>query len=275
VENPVEQHKMVLRRLHRLLKDRPMTGAGNSLKTVAEGPADMDDDSDDDSDDNVSASFDLDDLEKTMTSGLNRGGVNLAGADTAGAIVRAELGQSTSSGSMRSSSSGAAAAAAAVKGGVAKSQSVGSAAAANAKHGRFGGNKSKSSNNSKQEAPMVEEPENVDSIVMSAGMATLAELLAQNIHEAWCADRLTDGWRYAPEKMDITGEIKCTPKLQPFAQLPYKTKKKLRQRCRATLKTLMAWGFRVDPPAVQTREYELMLDKVRWRWRVEEKEEEE
>jgi hypothetical protein len=72
-----------------------------------------------------------------------------------------------------------------------------------------------------------------------------------------CRDRLADGWRYSPEEMQI-GDMKCTPLLQPYAELEQRDRRPLRQLCRATLKTLMSWGFHVDAPAVPAREFQRM-----------------
>ena len=76
-----------------------------------------------------------------------------------------------------------------------------------------------------------------------------------------CRDRLAEGWRFSPEEMEI-GDMKCTPMLQPYTALSQRDRRPLRQMCRATLKTLMSWGYRFDPPPVPAPDFQRMQQEM-------------
>jgi hypothetical protein len=56
------------------------------------------------------------------------------------------------------------------------------------------------------------------------------EILARMEHRRWSAERILDGWRYAPGPKNV--ELKTNPTLVPWEQLPEKFKERDREVAR-------------------------------------------
>jgi hypothetical protein len=73
----------------------------------------------------------------------------------------------------------------------------------------------------------------------------LTELLAKNTHDVWARQRLSDGWRYGPQRDDKRKEH---PGLVPYEELTDAEQEYDRQTALETLKAIIALGYRVSKP---------------------------
>ena len=63
----------------------------------------------------------------------------------------------------------------------------------------------------------IPKPIDTSNIVLPAELLQLTEKIAENVHEVWSAERLSQGWRYGKERDDV---LKMTPCLVPYSELP-------------------------------------------------------
>lgn len=80
------------------------------------------------------------------------------------------------------------------------------------------------------------------SIELPKGMDELVESLAINVHEVWAANRIAEGWTYGPVRDD---DMKETPCLVPYEDLPEIEKAYDRNTAIGTLKYIVANGFEI------------------------------
>jgi class 3 adenylate cyclase len=92
-------------------------------------------------------------------------------------------------------------------------------------------------------------PFDASRITLSREISELQELLARNAHENWANLRMADGWRYGPNRNDAGKEHPC---LVPFDELPESEKEYDRRTALETIKTLLALGYRIHPPASES-----------------------
>lgn len=107
----------------------------------------------------------------------------------------------------------------------------------------------------------IKSPVSVAEVILTVGMNNLAEIIAIDLHERWCSKRIAQGWVYSPESIKI-GTTQYSPFIAPFSEMPKRYCRTVRQFCRATIKTLMAWNFRVEPPAVPGKELRTLHSKI-------------
>lgn len=88
-----------------------------------------------------------------------------------------------------------------------------------------------------------------EDIELSDSLLKLTETLAKNAHETWAEQRIRDGWRYGPERDDF---VKEHPDLVPYEQLDETEKEYDRLTAMATLKVILALGYKINPPSGQT-----------------------
>jgi RyR domain len=91
------------------------------------------------------------------------------------------------------------------------------------------------------------EPKPVDAarVVLTPEILELTERLAENAHDIWGAKRIAEGWTLGPKK---DGELMQTPLLVPYGELPESEKQYDRDIALATLKAIIALGYRIVPP---------------------------
>jgi hypothetical protein len=73
----------------------------------------------------------------------------------------------------------------------------------------------------------------------------LTEKLAENAHDIWAQRRLAEGWTLGPKK---DSDLQQTPLLVPYAELPESEKQYDRDLAQATLKAILALGYRIAAP---------------------------
>ena len=94
---------------------------------------------------------------------------------------------------------------------------------------------------------MIYQPAPLDnsSIELSTDLQRLVELLARNNHDLWAKHRMEEGWSWGPQRDDKKKE---TPMLIPYDELSESERKIDRDNAVEALKTIIALGFRIQPP---------------------------
>ena len=86
-------------------------------------------------------------------------------------------------------------------------------------------------------------PRNLSDVILPEELTALTEAIAENVHEAWAAARLAEGWRYDTERSD---ERKTTPCLVPYDELPEIEKEYDRRTAIDTLKQVVSMGYTIQ-----------------------------
>jgi hypothetical protein len=95
------------------------------------------------------------------------------------------------------------------------------------------------------------EPTPIDNsqIELSADLLALTEVLARNNHDLWAKRRINEGWSWGLQRNDSK---KQTPLLVPYESLPEGEKDYDRDNALETLKTILALGYRIEPPETRS-----------------------
>uniref|UniRef100_A0A8C7G5S8 Ryanodine receptor 3 n=1 Tax=Oncorhynchus kisutch TaxID=8019 RepID=A0A8C7G5S8_ONCKI len=80
---------------------------------------------------------------------------------------------------------------------------------------------------------------------LTAGHEVLVDKLAENAHNVWAKDRIKQGWTYGIQQ-DV--KSRRNPRLVPYALLDERTKKSNRDSLREAIRTLVGYGYNIDPP---------------------------
>jgi RyR domain len=87
------------------------------------------------------------------------------------------------------------------------------------------------------------QPIDTGAVVLTKEVLDLTELLARNTHDTWALQRLSEGWRYGPQRNDETKEH---PDLIPYNELPESEKEYDRNTAMQTLNAIIALGYRIE-----------------------------
>jgi len=85
-------------------------------------------------------------------------------------------------------------------------------------------------------------PQNTDNIVLPDDILVLKEILAENTHEIWAAERIAEGWTYGEFRDD--GK-KTHPGLVPYSELSESEKQYDRNTSMETLKVILSLGYKI------------------------------
>ena len=88
-------------------------------------------------------------------------------------------------------------------------------------------------------------PLDTSPVRLDAELTALTERLAENTHEIWAQQRVSEGWRYGPHRNDETKEHPC---LVPYDQLPEIERQYDRRTALEAIKMLLLLGYKIDPP---------------------------
>ncbi|CAM4642062.1 unnamed protein product [Leuciscus chuanchicus] len=115
-------------------------------------------------------------------------------------------------------------------------------------------------------------PLDLTDVKLSNAQELLVDKLAENAHNVWAKDRIKQGWTYGIQQ-DV--KSKRNPRLVPYALLDERTKKSNRDSLREAIRTLIGYGYNVEPPdqdgvllSVGHVVERLSIDKIRF-FRVE------
>ncbi|XP_036397613.1 ryanodine receptor 3-like isoform X4 [Megalops cyprinoides] len=111
-------------------------------------------------------------------------------------------------------------------------------------------------------------PLELSDVKLTPGQEVLVDKLAENAHNVWAKDRIKQGWTYGIQQ-DL--KSKRNPRLVPYALLDERTKKSNRDSLREAIRTLIGYGYNIDPPDQESAAHtieRLSIDKIRF-FRVE------
>ncbi|XP_031717451.1 ryanodine receptor 3 isoform X2 [Anarrhichthys ocellatus] len=88
-------------------------------------------------------------------------------------------------------------------------------------------------------------PLDLTDVKLTAGQEVLVDKLAENAHNVWAKDRIKQGWTYGIQQ-DL--KSRRNPRLVPYAFLDERTKKSNRDSLREAIRTMVGYGYDIDPP---------------------------
>ena len=88
-------------------------------------------------------------------------------------------------------------------------------------------------------------PIDTSDVELPEELLTLAEQLAQNVHEVWSQTRIAQGWTWGPERNDA---LKQHPCLVPYDQLSEEEKVFDRNTSQETLRLITKLGYKIVEP---------------------------
>lgn len=86
-------------------------------------------------------------------------------------------------------------------------------------------------------------PIDTSKVTLTDDLLELTERLAENTHEIWSKQRMSEGWTWGPERDD---KAKKHPDLIPYADLPDSEKEYDRMTAMETLKVIVGLGYGVE-----------------------------
>lgn len=93
--------------------------------------------------------------------------------------------------------------------------------------------------------PYDPKPINTSHITLPDELQKLIEFLAENTHDTWARQRISEGWTYGPERNDTT---KTHPDLVPYHDLPETEKQYDRNTAIEALKFIISLGYEITGP---------------------------
>lgn len=85
-------------------------------------------------------------------------------------------------------------------------------------------------------------PIDTSKVLLPADVISITERLAENTHDLWALQRMSEGWRYGPQRDD---QGKRHPCLIPYTELPESEKEYDRKTAMDTLKAIVALGYKI------------------------------
>ena len=83
-------------------------------------------------------------------------------------------------------------------------------------------------------------PIDLSDVELTEDLNELREAIAENAHEIWAENRQEEGWTYGPQRDD---QLKQTPDMVPYSQLPEGEKEYDREMAMKTIKLLKKLGY--------------------------------
>lgn len=83
-------------------------------------------------------------------------------------------------------------------------------------------------------------PIDLSDVELTEDLKELREAIAENAHEIWAENRQAEGWTYGPQRDD---QLKQTPDMVPYSQLPEGEKEYDREMAMKTIKLLKKLGY--------------------------------
>ncbi|KAG8184852.1 hypothetical protein JTE90_012099 [Oedothorax gibbosus] len=102
-------------------------------------------------------------------------------------------------------------------------------------------------------------PLDLHAITLNQKMEELVELLAENTHNVWAKERIQQGWTYGLSEDSL---LKRSPHLVPYQNVDDAIKKANRDTASETVRTLLTYGYILDPPSTEAIEGAVEKDSV-------------
>jgi ryanodine receptor 2 len=90
--------------------------------------------------------------------------------------------------------------------------------------------------------PYVPKPIDTSSVSLTPEILALTERLAENTHDLWAQQRISQGWTFGEQRDD---ELKLHPCLVPYSELPDSEKELDRTTALEALKAILAAGYEI------------------------------
>ncbi|KAA0708571.1 Ryanodine receptor 3 [Triplophysa tibetana] len=103
-------------------------------------------------------------------------------------------------------------------------------------------------------------PLGLSDVKLTPDQEILVDRLAENAHNVWAKDRIKQGWTYGIQQ-DLKN--RRNPRLVPYALLDERTKKSNRDSLREAIRTLIGYGYYIDPPDQETHKLDVGMDSIR------------
>ncbi|SCX31672.1 RyR domain-containing protein [Ruminococcaceae bacterium P7] len=87
-------------------------------------------------------------------------------------------------------------------------------------------------------------PIDTSDVVLPDELLKLTEKLAENTHEVWASNRISQGWSYGEERNDAK---KLTPCMVPYSELPEEEKDYDRNTALETIRLIIKLGYTISP----------------------------
>lgn len=94
-------------------------------------------------------------------------------------------------------------------------------------------------------------PLDLSAAVLNPKMEELVDLLAENTHNLWAKERIQQGWTYG---LNEDSENHRSPHLVPYSKVDEAIKKANRDTASETVRTLLIYGYNLDPPTGEANE---------------------
>ena len=91
-------------------------------------------------------------------------------------------------------------------------------------------------------SPYQPKPIDTVAVVLPGDLEELTELLAENAHDNWAAQRIQDGWRWGAERSD---HDKTHPSLVAYSELAEVEKAYDRRTAMETVKAIISLGYEI------------------------------
>jgi ryanodine receptor 2 len=91
-------------------------------------------------------------------------------------------------------------------------------------------------------------PIDTSTVKLSPSLQELLEKLAENAHDVWAAQRISQGWTLGPARDDAAKKHPC---LIPYDQLPDTEKEYDRKAAGETLKAILKLGYAIGEPGLK------------------------
>ena len=86
------------------------------------------------------------------------------------------------------------------------------------------------------------QPIDLSKVKLPDELLALTEQLARNIHEVWALSRVSQGWKYGPNRND---DLKTHPSIIPYEQLSEQEKQYDRDTALSAIKFIVNEGFKI------------------------------
>jgi ryanodine receptor 2 len=94
-------------------------------------------------------------------------------------------------------------------------------------------------------------PLDLSAITLTPKMEELVDQLAENTHNLWAKERISQGWTYG---LNEDSEMRRSPHLVPYPKVDEAIKKANRDTASETVRTLLVYGYMLDPPTGEQHE---------------------
>ena len=96
-------------------------------------------------------------------------------------------------------------------------------------------------------------------VSLDDSLSELQEAIAENAHEIWSQNRLSEGWSYGPKRDDIKRE---NPDIVPYDRLSDKEKQYDREMAIMTIKLVKKLGYDIVKRE-ETELYRVLMNRIR------------